>query len=1009
MGNEFNKKKYFKTIEDEHLIFQGFSNKLNEQNKEQNIIIIEDKEDALISNIFEVTLNKEDKRKYLFLKEYYEFLSSQNNPTKFFIKNLEYIIEYLMKDYKNPLNYLFICYHRSIEMIEINPAQDYDNSLREIHQILAYYIGTILTEPEELEMDLDMNDRYNCFKKYLNSCNMDELGFCIYDIVNELEGHDVSLKLFFIFLFKAIHEQNSEQKSFFFDNINETLGKNISILTSVFLSFPYSVKYYLDLSLRDYNVKSGANIENQIHFSKYIDISPLEGSLSEFKSIFNLNAPKIEIKSILNDYINILNSYLNKVSDFLILLYELDKDKTVLNLAFEIIQLNMDKIKTIKNNKLLSKNTFLFNLLIILNKIFFKEYDEGAKNDYNLSKFIFHVVKNIDPLFSLTDKYIPFDKFDRMNPEIVQNFMEDQNYKELIPEEFNIYTKLFFIHETLSKFVISNFHNSYDNLSKKIKALTILHGYNINENAEFSTLIYIQYLMDIYLKNKDFNKDLLRFSEITTTLIFSLNNQKYSKAKLLSSFKYLSYNAFLDDFYNYINYDDNFTISLMPQFIYENLFTIVKYIKRYDENTLIDNLSCCKSLTLFSLIFSCQDNLIKNPHFRMEIFDIMVFIFSNYISEEKTKKLFSFLNEGFIKKSLMVSILKVFVEAERLGTSNQFYEKFVVRAKILILIQNINNGLGSLFEDNIKLYIEQYPEEGKKFVNNLLNDLIYLNDECIDNLKAIKEYQDLLEDKIRYDKMTLENKKFEEKKFKDKDRIVRVQIKLFNNSLKFLITLCNHIQNFFIKNDFLDTLAGFLNYSLKIFGSPLDQTLKLKNISEYNFNQNEILGLILSAYAAFNGNIDFIKAVIKDERSYNFDNLDRAKNLASNNKNIKMTDEDFDKYVFFLDVLRKEEKIIKNEEINYDDAPQEFFDGITFNIMTDPVKLPKSNVIVDRKTIETHLLSDGTDPFNREPLTKDMLIPCPELKEKIEKYIINKKEEKMKNKYNNIDIKEIKK
>ena len=357
----------------------------------------------------------------------------------------------------------------------------------------------------------------------------------------------------------------------------------------------------------------------------------------------------------------------------------------------------------------------------------------------------------------------------------------------------------------------------------------------------------------------------------------------------------------------------------------------------------------------------------------------------------------------------MVSILKVFVEAERLGTSNQFYEKFVVRAKILILIQNINNGLGSLFEDNIKLYIEQYPEEGKKFVNNLLNDLIYLNDECIDNLKIIKSYQDLLSDKERYDKMTIENKQFEEKKFKEKDRIVRVQIKLFNNSLKFLITLCNHIQDFFIKNDFLNNLAGFLNYSLKIFGSPLDQTLKLKNISEYNFNQNEILGLILSAYAAFNGNKEFIKAVIKDERSYNFDNLDRAKNLAANNKNITMTDNDFDKYVFFLDALRKEEKIIKDEEINYDDAPQEFFDGLTFNIMTDPVKLPKSNVVVDRKTIETHLLSNETDPFNREPLTKDMLIPCPELKERIEQYIINKKNEKMKNNFNNIDIKEIKK
>ena len=1005
MGNELNKKKGFKVIEDEHLIFKGFSIDLSKEKKniEQNTIIIEDKEDTLISNIFRISLNKDDKRKYLFLGEYYEFLLSQNNPIKFRIKNLEYIIEYLMKDYRNPLNYLFECYHRSIEMIELNPAHLYNNDYKEIHRILAYYIGTVLTEPEEIDMELDMTDRYNSFKKYLKYCNVDELGFCIYDITSEIEGHDVSLKLFFIYLFKAIHEQNLEKKSFFFDNINQTLRKNISILSSVFLAFPYSIKYYLDLSFRDYKIKNGVNFENQIHISKYLDISPFEGTLAEFKSIFSLNANKHEIKSILNDYITILNSYLNSVADFFLLLYELDDNKIVLDMTFEVIRLNMDKIKTMKNNKILSKNTFLFNLLIILNKIFFKEYDEGMKNDYNLSKFIFKMVQNIDPLFTLTNNYIPFDKFDRMNPEIVQNFMEDQDYHDVIPKEFNIYTKLYFIHQTLTKFVISNFNSSYENIVKKIKALSILQGINLNDNSEISTLLYLEHLMDIYLRNRDCNKDLLRFSEISTFLIFSLNNNKYSQTKL-SSLKYLNYKTFLDDFYNHINFDDNFTISLLPQYIYENLFVIVKYIKRFDENTLIDNLSCSKSLTYFSLIFSCQENLIKNPHFRMEIFDIMIFIFSNYELQENTKKLFTFLNEGFIKESLMVSILKVFVDAERLGTSNQFYEKFVVRAKILILIQNINKGLGSLFEDNIKLYIDKYPEEGKKMVNNLLNDLIYLNDECIDNLKIIKSYQDLISDKEKYDKMSLENKRFEEKKFKDKDRIVRVQIKLFNNSLKFLITLCNHIQNFFIENDFIDNLAGFLNYSLKIFGSPLDKTLKLKNISEYNFNPNSILGQILSAYAAFYEKKEFIKAVIKDERSYNFVNFDRAKNLAANNKNITMTDNDFNKYISFVDTLRKEEKVIKSEEINYDDAPQEFFDGLTFNIMTDPVKLPKSNVILDRKTIETHLLSDQTDPFNREPLTKDMLIPCPELKKRIEEYIINKKNEKNQKK----DVNEIK-
>jgi ubiquitin conjugation factor E4 B len=381
----------------------------------------------------------------------------------------------------------------------------------------------------------------------------------------------------------------------------------------------------------------------------------------------------------------------------------------------------------------------------------------------------------------------------------------------------------------------------------------------------------------------------------------------------------------------------------------------------------------------------------------MEIFDIMIFFFTTSNAKDKTKRInniFKLLNEKFIKESLMVSILRVFVDAERLGTSNQFYEKFSVRAKILMLIENINKGYGHLFEENIKSYTEKYKEESRKMVNNLLNDLIYLNDECIENLKAIKKYEDLLSDKERYNNMSAENKKFEEKRFNDKDRIVRAEIKLFNVSLKFLLSLTKVLQVFFIKNEFITNLAGFLNYSLNIFASPLGNELKLKNLSDYDFNPKFILGGLLSVYSAFYDKIEFIECVVKDERSYKYANFERAKNLVENSGKIIIDTTDFTNYLIFFDKLKDEEKKIKEEEINYDDAPEEFCDNLTALLMTDPVKLPKSQVIVDRKTIETHLLSDQTDPFNRAPLTKDMLIPCPELKAKIEEYIKKKKKEK---------------
>ena len=1012
MGNQINNKSQInETIEDKHLIFLGYSNKLselnnNDENYKIQINILLDKEDTTISKVVEATLNKNDKSNYFYLEDYVNYLQSNSNPIKFRIKNFEEITEFVMKNYNNPLEYLLKCYHRSIELIEIKSRDEYDDSYKEIHRILAYYIATILTEPEILEIKIDINTRYKTLKNYLKTCDIDELGFFLYDIEAEIGDNEKAIKLFFGLYFQYIYEENKEKfKSFLVDDYKETLSKNMSILKTIFINFPYTINLYIDLSSREKLINTGYMLQKENCISRYIDIAPYEGELAQMKTIIDISKPNIETDKIINDWIDKLNKYLDEVADFFMTMYIYDPSHAILNWAYDIVKFNLDKKKIVKNSKILSTNGFLLNTIIIINKIFFKEYEKGIQNENNYSNFILKVVGNIEPLFTLS-KELPFDKFDRTNPEIVENVLNDQDLEDLIPNEFNIYTKLYFMQQIIISLAIPNFKHTAENIAKIIKAKYLLYK-NYNNDNELVTMSYIYQFLNIYLRNKEMNKALLRFCEISIFLIFSLNNKKYSQSTFLNNTKDINYKKFLDDFYENINFDDNFALSYLPQFIYQNLITISsKYIKRYNEESLIDNILCTKAIIYFSLIFSCQQNLIRNPHFRMEIFDIMIFLFSSYETNVLTNKIFKLLNEKFIKESLMVSILRVFVDAERLGTSNQFYEKFVVRAKIMILIENINKYYGHLFEENIKEYTEKYPEDGKKMINNLLNDLIYLNDECIENLKVIKNYQDLLDDKVRYNNMSYENKRFEESRFKEKDKIVRAQIKLLNSSLKFLVSISKILQNFFIKNDFVTQLAGYLNYSLNIFGSPLNYELKLKNINEYSFNPHFILGSILSTYSAFYDKIHFIEGVIKDERSYKFSNFDRAKNLVANNKNITINEKDFSNYIKFVDNLRREEKIIKSEEISYDDAPQEFIDALTFNIMTDPVKLPKSQVILDRKTIETHLLSDQTDPFNREPLKKEMLIPCPVLKAKIEEYMRKKKNEKLKGLFTNkINIK----
>jgi hypothetical protein len=94
----------------------------------------------------------------------------------------------------------------------------------------------------------------------------------------------------------------------------------------------------------------------------------------------------------------------------------------------------------------------------------------------------------------------------------------------------------------------------------------------------------------------------------------------------------------------------------------------------------------------------------------------------------------------------------------------------------------------------------------------------------------------------------------------------------------------------------------------------------------------------------------------------------------------------------FAEKVRKIEEQQKENEEALVNPPDEFLDPILSNLMRDPVILPTSHVTIDKETIRRHLLSDQSDPFNREPLTMDKIIPDNELKAKIDAWIKEKLE-----------------
>ncbi len=193
-------------------------------------------------------------------------------------------------------------------------------------------------------------------------------------------------------------------------------------------------------------------------------------------------------------------------------------------------------------------------------------------------------------------------------------------------------------------------------------------------------------------------------------------------------------------------------------------------------------------------------------------------------------------------------------------------------------------------------------------------------------------------------------------------------------------------QEYFLKFKLGEKLANLLNYSLDVFTSARGLKLKIKNMSDYGFDPKYILISLVSTYISFLSHTEFLEYVVKDERSYKITNFDKVIDIFGRGKISGVSYEVLEKFEKLVGLLKDKEVEIKKKTVNYDDAPDEFYDPITTLLMDDPVMLPSSGVVVDRHTIETHLLSDPTDPFNRSSLSREMLIPQDEMKGKIDMY-----------------------
>lgn len=933
-----------------------------EQKKEIDI------EHVTIEKIFRITNEKSKSDKAKYITEY----SDAN--MKFRVNDLDNLIIILIGYEKtNIVSFFLTSYHRAYELIENKYKSLLSEKFGDVLRQIAFYFSMILISPENFDLTLNYDLIVKPIEKYIEETPEFEAFSLLDNLYLSCDDNKESLIKCFSYILGMIHDQNIknyiDSKGSFFRC--EIIRKNIQYIVNW---MKYGISYnkksllisnYKSFLPSQYNQTAQA-IGKSTFLGILFSVNVLETDYEDLKKYLSgitQNEAKAQVNSI-SEKINSYTELLGELCKSLIDNYEF-----VIFMNF-ISKLNKDKLKMHSLSQM-NSNGFLLNTSFALINVFLSDFqcqnlERVVLIDHNI--FISNDINDLG--IERTDQ--GYDKLFNIDPSVSNRSINS----------YNSYTKAFLYAHILLDYAIESISKDTQKLYEQIKLQVMSPN-----NPEFRKLATLLNTIDSLFSNSKLISKLFNFLEVTIFFCFTRNNSKYSISSFLEKGEN-EFSSFFDDFIYYIKDEPSLELSSMPISIFRNVSKIIKFLRQKTPDVFNRFISSSKIFVYFSLIYSSKTKIIKNPYLRADCLDIVEYFFINQPDNSgkiQSNPLIKLFNDSLIKENFLYSLIRVFIDSERLGGSNQFYEKFGVRYKILLVFESIKSQIG--FDDQIIFFSVKYKEDCIQLINYLLNDLSYLADESIEKLKEIRKYQILKSNKEEFDLLSEEEKKRNEEKFNENSRLCKSDIPLFRESLLFMISISYNCQDLILQNKLGQRFANLINYLLQMFASKKSSSLKIDNLTEYKFNPKEILKYIITIFAAFRKYDDFLNYIVSDERSFDIDNFLRANSLRSRIHVDYQIGENFSGLVRQLTIMKES----KGEKyVDFDDAPEEFLDPITADLMDDPVLLPSSGQIVDRVTIEQVLLNDPSDPFNRSPLFKSDLIPQVELKKRIDNYKLSK-------------------
>jgi ubiquitin conjugation factor E4 B len=267
-------------------------------------------------------------------------------------------------------------------------------------------------------------------------------------------------------------------------------------------------------------------------------------------------------------------------------------------------------------------------------------------------------------------------------------------------------------------------------------------------------------------------------------------------------------------------------------------------------------------------------------------------------------------------------------------------------------------------------------------VNLLLNDVTYVLDESLSSFMTIHEVSKLLKNAPA--DMDENARQEQEEKLSAAQSRAKSYMQLTNETVAMLRLFTEALSDSFTKPEVVVRLAHMLDYNLEALVGPKKANLKVENPAEYGWNPRQMLAEITDVYLNLKDKESFIQAVATDGRSYKHENFVAAMQILT--KFTLKSPEQLRDWEQLAERVKAAKEQAEIEEADLGEIPDEYTDPLLATLMEDPVQLPSSKAILDRSTIQSHLLSDAHDPFNRMPLKIEDVIPQDDLRKEIQSW-----------------------